>query len=75
MTKTERKRMLCVGCRNDFYNGNSNLGCWNFDDAKIVQRKKIGLWDVPPWTHQPEVKVLSCRDEQGYIFVEPKRTC
>lgn len=75
MTKHEKKQM-CVGCRNNFYNGNNNLGvteCWNFPTAKIVSRKKVGLWDTPPWEHQPVVKTLSCHHEQGYVFVEPHR--
>ena len=75
MTKSEKKKM-CHGCRNDFYNGNNNLGvaeCWNFPSSKIVKMKKVGMWDVPPWEHQPVEKVLSCRHESGYVFIEPHR--
>lgn len=68
---------MCSGCRQNFYNGNNDLGvkeCWNYSGAKVVSKKRIGLWDKPPWTHQPVVKVLNCRHEQGYVFVDPKRT-
>ena len=37
----------CRGCRNDFYNGQNELGvkeCWCLKDAKIVTRYRIGWW-------------------------------
>ena len=71
------KLKLCAGCRQNFYNGNNPMSideCWSLPTAKKVKRKKIGLWDTPPWNHQPTVEILDCRSEQGYVFVEPHRT-
>lgn len=78
MALSKKKKLeMCVGCRENFYNGNNALGvkeCWGLSTAREVKRKKIGLWDTPPWSHQPVVEVLSCRTEKGYVFVEPRRT-
>jgi len=74
MSKSDKKK-FCQGCRNNFYNGNNDLGvaeCWNLSAAKLVSRKRVSLWQSPPWLQEPE-KVLSCRDESGYVFVDPKR--
>ncbi len=70
------KLEMCTGCNENFYNGNNDLGvkeCWNLEKAHIVHKKKIGINDVPPWKTQPVVRMLSCRREKGYIFVEPKQ--
>lgn len=67
----------CAGCRENFYNGNNNLGvteCWNLETAKVVLRRRVGMNDVPPWTGTPE-KLPSCYAVAGYVFVEPTRTC
>lgn len=72
-----QKLKLCSGCRQHFYNGNNPMGieeCWSLRTAKKVMRKKVGMWDTPPWNHQPVVEILDCRSEQGYVFVDPKRT-
>ncbi len=56
------KKKDCVGCRNDFYNGNNGLGvkeCWSFKDAKIVWRISIGHWESPPYKKKA-VRVASC---------------
>ncbi len=70
------KLEMCPGCSENFYNGNNTIGvkeCWNLEKASIVQRKKIGINDVPPWKTQPIIRMLSCRREKGYIFVEPNK--
>lgn len=72
----EEKKKLCEGCRDDFYNGKNPLGveeCWNFPTATIVERKKVGFWDEPPWESQPIVTCLDCRSEKEFVFVEPHR--
>ena len=36
----------CVGCTENFYNGNNPLGvkeCWHFKDAKVIQRVAISV--------------------------------
>ena len=77
MTKSEKLK-LCIGCRDDFYNGNNNLGvkeCFNLKSAQVVKRKFIGINDVPPWDWQRVVKTLSCHKKQGYVSVEPHVNC
>jgi hypothetical protein len=76
MTKTEKKKM-CSGCRDNFYNGNNDLGvkeCWNLSSAKVVLKRRVGTWERPPWNAEPE-QVLSCRTEKGYVFVNKNQTC
>lgn len=63
----------CFGCEQDFYNGNNPLGvkeCWHFQTANIISRKKVGLWQNPPWT-QKAGKYPSCYQQKGYVFVKP----
>ena len=65
----------CRGCRDDFYNGQNNLGikeCWSLKNAKVVTRWRQGWWDDPcaPGTFV-EVKTHSCHHETGrYAFNE-----
>ena len=69
------KLKYCRGCRNDFYNGNNNLGvkrCWSFDKAKVVWKKRVHINHVPPWK-QKATRVLDCYHAQGYSFVGPTR--
>lgn len=76
LSKAEKLKM-CVGCRDDFYNGNNDLGvkeCCHLGSAKKVQRKEVGFWDEPPWDHQPVIDTLSCYHAKGYVYVEPHRT-
>ena len=74
MTK-QQKLSMCAGCRQNFYNGNTPMGikeCWNLSSARVVKKKKVGIWQRPPWEQEP-IKVLSCRTEQGYVFVDAKQ--
>lgn len=74
MNKAE-KLQHCVGCENNFYNGNNSLGvleCWSLENAKLAMRKKVSMNQIPPWEQDP-ISVFSCRHETGYIFVEPDR--
>lgn len=75
MTKADKKKM-CGGCRNDIYNqpGNSMTGeCWSLKAARVVMKRRVGMWEEPPWTREPE-RVLSCRTESGYVFVGKDQT-
>lgn len=81
MTKREkyeslnRKRAMCGGCTENFYNGNNPHGiqeCWNLKSAKIVMKKIVHLSQVPPWKQAP-VKTLSCHRKEGYVTVGPKQ--
>jgi len=70
MTKQE-KRKYCIGCRDNFYNGNNPYGikeCWNLKDAKFVKRKKIPIDLSPPYDHIKKQKVLSCYGQKGYVY-------
>lgn len=74
MTKYQ-KRKYCNGCRNNFYNGNNDLGveeCWSLRDAKVVWKKRVPIHQRPPWT-QKAIRVLSCYHKSGYVFVAPDR--
>jgi hypothetical protein len=75
MTKAEKLKH-CIGCSENFYNGNNPLGvkeCWNLKNARLILRKRVGMWQRPPW-EQPPVKALSCKRDQGYVFVQKDRT-
>lgn len=60
----EEKRKHCSGCRQNFYNGNNNLGikeCWSLAKAKLVTRYKIYWWTaMDKASNFTEVRVLSC---------------
>jgi len=63
------KKELCQGCRNEFYNGQNDLGikeCWSFRDSKVVSRFKIGWWtpqDKASNFHK--VQTLTCHHAPG----------
>lgn len=77
------KEPTCSGCRNDFYNGDNDLGvkeCWSREDAKVVTRYRIHRDTVPT---QPDaftkVRVFNCRYAPPWSyykglpdFVKPK---
>lgn len=68
------KLQMCVGCYNNFYNGNNSIGvkeCWHLKSARVVMRKKVHINQVPPWTQDP-IKVLNCRREPQFVFVDPR---
>ena len=76
MNKQDKKKM-CIGCRDNFYNGNNDLGvkeCWGLQSAKPVLKRRVSTSERPPWTTEPEL-VLSCRREVGYVFVNKNQTC
>ena len=76
MNKQDKKKM-CIGCRDNFYNGNNDLGvkeCCSLQSAKLVLKRRVSTWERPPWTTEPEL-VLSCRREVGYVFVNKNQTC
>ena len=68
------KKEECSNCEDNFYNGNNDLGvkvCWNFKDAKIIKRKKVGLNDRPPYNWKPQ-KFPNCYKQKGYVFINEK---
>ena len=73
--KPLKSKRLCVGCRNNFYNGNNPAGvreCWSFKKAKVVRRWKLGWWTMPlsPRAFR-ECWALSCHHAPGqYALME-----
>lgn len=66
LSKIEKKNH-CSGCRDNFYNGNNNIGvkeCWNLQSAKLVTRYKIYWWTpMDKASNFTEVKVLDCYND------------
>jgi len=74
MTKAQ-KLLLCIGCRDNFYNGNNDLGikeCWCLEDAEVVKRMPIPLDLAPPYKPFTE-KTLSCHRRQGCVMIDPEK--
>lgn len=65
----EKTKDLCVGCHNDFYNGKNDKGieeCWLYQQARIVERFKIGWWTEPSSLEAfKKVWTLSCHNAPG----------
>ena len=76
----KKSRSMCAGCRDDFYNHtdrggyyvHSPSGCWNFEDARVVRRWKLGWWSAPVESGAfTEVEVLDCYNQPGqYAYQE-----
>ena len=61
----------CAGCEDNFYNGNNSLGvkeCWLFKTANIIERKRVPIWQRPPWPHPSEM-LPNCYREKGYAIM------
>jgi hypothetical protein len=65
---TKKTKQLCQGCHNNFYNSGAK-GCWSFGSAEAVTRTRVGTWQNPPYTWQPEV-TLSCHSPEGTTWIE-----
>ena len=73
LSKAEKLKR-CVGCRQDFYNGNNPLGvqeCWSLKFAKSVERTRVGIWQNPPYVWRPQ-KTLSCHQPEGGVWLDRK---
>ena len=66
---TEKSKSMCVGCREDYYNHNASGGCWCFENAKVVVRMRVGVWQNPPYQWNPQ-NVLSCFSPDGARMIE-----
>jgi len=68
----------CKGCKDNFYNGNNDLGvkeCWDLESAKIVFRIPIGLWEKPPYLNKKQVRVPDCWHGKGsnrILYINPE---
>ena len=67
MSRTAKTKSLCVGCRNDFYNGRGAAECWSYKNAKVCTRWRLG-WLVTPDTKGAFTKVttLDCHHAPGH---------
>lgn len=64
----------CVGCRDNFYNGNNDLGvqeCWSFKDATMEKRIDIPVHQRPPYSKLTTLRP-SCYKRTGYVHVKPE---
>ena len=64
---------LCVGCRDNFYNGNNSIGvseCWSLKTARVVFRWRLHWWTAPTASGAfVQVKTYDCHHEPGqYAF-------
>lgn len=65
----------CVGCHNNFYNGNNELGvrkCWSLDSAKMVKKIQIHVDQMPPYKGVKATLRPSCYHISRYVFVAPE---
>jgi len=69
------KKEYCVGCQDNFYNGNNDMGikeCWGFEHAKTVTRYCIGWWT--PMDNKDnfwKVTTNDCHKETGrYAYLD-----
>lgn len=65
-----KSKVMCSGCRDDFYNHNRPEGCWSFRKATIVKRVQVGTWEPPPYARERARKFLSCFHLQGSSMLE-----
>ena len=69
------KKKHCLGCDNNFYNGNNPYGvkeCWSLANAELIMRKEVSINDVPPWKQKAR-KFLNCYRRKGYCYIDPER--
>ncbi len=64
----------CVGCRDNFYNGNNEYGiqeCWSLESATLEPRFLIHRDLPPPYKGEPLRMVPSCYKKQDFVTVKP----
>lgn len=70
-----KSKLLCLGCENNFYNGNNDMGvkeCWDYETAEITLRKKVCASTPPPWDWPPE-EMLTCYRKKHFVIFEGDR--
>lgn len=63
-------KSACAGCRDDFYNGQSEKGCWSRESAEVITRWRIHYMTpvVEPGAFS-EVKRPSCYSTpNSYVY-------
>ena len=66
----KKTKLMCSGCRDDFYNHNRDGGCWSFARAKIRKRMIVGTWENPPYNENRLESKLSCYAPEGQSIIE-----
>ena len=74
MGKRRMDKKNCIGCRENFYNGNNDLGvkeCWNLESAELKTRFRI-CNSTPMNIKSAYIKSRkpSCYREVGYTYLE-----
>jgi hypothetical protein len=65
----------CSGCRDDFYNGNNQLGvnaCWLREKATLVPRLIIHVDQTPPYLKIKPRTVPNCYKAERHVTVKPE---
>lgn len=61
----------CVGCKDNYYNGNNDVGikeCWGLKTAKLKTRWRI-RWNVPTFQENfTRCRVPSCFSQPGQTY-------
>jgi hypothetical protein len=73
----EKTKSMCIGCTENFYNGNNPYGiteCWGFATATVEKRKFVPMDMRPPWD-LPSEETLDCHKKKGYISVREGVMC
>lgn len=78
--KKWEKIALCQGCRDNFYNGNNELGvreCWSLSDARIawlrfVHRDERPRGDPPTFLHVVPERTLACHHRDAYFGMKAR---
>lgn len=70
----KKSKSMCIGCEDNFYNGNNQLGvkeCWMYKTAKIVDKIQIHINQSPPYDKNLAEKRLNCFHKKQYVFTSP----
>lgn len=65
----------CAGCRDDFYNGNNDLGvkqCWMRTTAKLIHTVLIHVDLPPPYKHLKPKDRPDCYKAERHVTVKPE---
>ena len=68
LTKMVKSKKYCLGCSDNFYNGNNPYGikkCWHFETAKVVTRYKVGWWVPTLRDNFTKIKTYDCHNASG----------
>lgn len=63
----------CSDCRNNFYNGNNDIGvseCWHLKDAKLERRLLVHINHCPPYDWGEAKMVPNCYSRPKYVSVK-----